>query len=356
MGPLDRHLRSVRRSAGVSLRRVAVEDGVHASTWSRHVERARWARPYEGVAIAPWASDEDRTTVAAVALAHGGAAGGATARWLHGRGPRPRELEVVIPHARAVRRVVAAPPRPARADAEGPEALRAERAAAVAAREADRWLRRCRKVAVHRCRWLTLGDVLDLAGVPTLSPTATALSLAASAPDEVRSYLVDARHAGQLQLDDVQERTDAVPRFRGRHLLLAALVALQDRSPESPFHDQVLTVVQQRGYRPLTTPLHLETPHGRALAPDIPIPDWMVALELDGDRFHRDREARRRDRNRLAAYASVPWVPLVIDHRTWTREQERVFADLDEAILGQRRLGIGVDAPLPPHLAARLHR
>ncbi|MEX1178883.1 MAG: hypothetical protein WEB09_10510 [Nitriliruptor sp.] len=383
MDPLHRHLRAVRRAAGISSRTAALDEGVHPTSWNRHVVRHRWARPYEGVAIAPWADDEDQTAVAAVAVAHGGAACGETARWLHGHGRRPRELEVAIPHARSVRRVSPDPPPRRRAadpaattnaggagGAPGPghagddplggpadvEATRAERAAAAADEEARRWHARCRKVRVRRCRWLAPSDVVLLRGVPVLAPVATTLSLAAGAPDHVRGFLVDARHAGQLELAAVRERLAEVRSLRGRHVLVATLEALEDRHLESVFHDRVLAEVERRGYGPSLAPVVLDTPHGRPVQPDVALVAWQVALELDGDRFHRDRDARRRERERLSAYASSGWVVLIVDHRTWTEQRERVFADLDGAILAQRGSGRGRNALLPPHLRTRSGR
>ncbi len=362
MDPLARHLRLVRRRAGVSTRAAAVEEGVHPTTWNRYVDGERWARPYDGVAIAAWAADHDAATLAAVAAAHDGAVAGETARWLHGHGGRPRRLEVVIPHTRSVRRVAAdqatarhrgdgdGAARPRRAGAEDAETRAAEAAAKRADSEARVLLRRCSKVVVRRCRWLAPGDVVLLRGVPVLDPVATSLSLAATAPDQVRGFLVDARFAGQLDLVAVRARVANLPSLRGRHLLTDALDALDGRQPESVFHDRVLSELQRRGYHPATAPVVLDTPHGRPVHPDIALPDWQVSLELDGDRYHRDRDARRRERDRLSSYASSDWAVVIVDHRTWTQYRERVFADVDGAIAAQLRRGIGLGVPLPPHL------
>jgi hypothetical protein len=348
MDPLTRHLRAVRRTAGVSTRAQAREHGVHPPTWNRHVVSERWARPYPGVVIADWAGDEDRTTIAAVAAAHGGAAAGETARWLHGRGQRPRQLEVVIPHGRTVRRVDSGPAIGGDGDVTSDD--RASRAEREADEEARRWLQRCRKVRIVRSRWLTPGDVVLLAGVPVLTPEATALSLTTSAPDEVRGFLVDAGFHDQLDLARVRDRLATVRSLRGRHRLLATLDELDGRRPESVFHDVVLSEVERRGYRPSRSPLDLPTPVGRLLRPDIALVDFHVALELDGDRFHRDRDARRRERDRLSAYASSAWVVIIVDHRTWTERPEQVFADLDAAIVRQLANGVGSALLLPPHL------
>lgn len=350
MDPLRRHVRNARDTAGVATRAAAVNEGVHASTWLRYVRREGWVQPYAGIAIAAWATDQDAATLAAVCAAHDGAASAETARWRHGLGARPRQLEVVIAHERAIR-AVAPDPVPAARMAGAGEAQRANVAAQQRSREVRRWHQRCRKVRVRRSRWLRPQDVVRLDGVPTLTPVATAVSLAATDPDAVRAFLVDARQAGKLQLAEVWARLAEIGPVRGRHVLVAALEALEDRRPESAFHDEVLSVLEQHGYRPARAPIPLATPHGRSLLPDVPLPAWQVAIELDGDRFHADRAARRRDRERMSAYASTDWKPIIVDFQTWHEDRRRVFADIDAAIKAQRRHGIGRDVPLPPHLS-----
>lgn len=355
MDPLRRHLRRCRGTAGVSSRARASEEGVHPSTWNRYVARECWARPYEGIAIAPWAPDLDAAALAAVALAHGGAASGPTARWLHGLGPRPPRLEVTIPHARSVRAVAPdpAPPPPPGPGADD-EARRADHAARRAVAEGRRWLARCRRIRVRRCRWLCSDDVVIVRGVPTLAPAATALTIAAGHPEQLRPYLIDARHARRVDLDEVRDRLRAVGSLRGRHLVVRTLDELADRHPESILHDEVLTHFEGRGYRPSRAPTTLPTPRGRDVPADIPLRDWKVVIEIEGDLYHRDRAARRRDRDKQSAYASSEWVLIVVDSQIWAEDRERVEADVDAAILAQRRRGIGVDAPLPPHLAVRV--
>lgn len=342
MPPWNRHVRDCRDTAGVGTRARAAEVGVHPRTWLRRCAAEGWARPYEGIAIAPWVTDHDAAVLAAVAAAHRGAACGETARWWHRLGPRPRKLAVAIPHGHARRTVRRDPPPPPRLDASAGPAERAARAAERrAAEEQRRWHVRCRLVEVRRSRWLTSDDVEHVAGVPVLSPVATAISLASTHPEDVRAYLIDARQAGKLELDSVADRLAAVGPVRGRHVLRAALEALEGRRPESAFHDEVLTAFERRGYRPTRHAIRLTTPRGRDLNPDIALEDHQVAVELEGDRYHRDRDARRRDRERASAYASTDWVVILVDHQTWMRNRPQIFADVDAAIDGQLRRGIG---------------
>ncbi|MEX0835495.1 MAG: hypothetical protein WD010_05360, partial [Nitriliruptor sp.] len=325
------------------------------------------ARPYRGVAIAPWASDVDRATLAAVILAHDGAACGRTARWLQGLGERPRGLEVITSHARAVRGVRPDPEPPrgeddagragsadADVDAAGTSGVSTEeerRQRLIAHHERRRWHRRCARVEVARSRWFERSDVEVIGGIPTLLPAANALVLARVAPLELRGYLVDARQQRRLDLADLAARLEDVRHLPGRHLLASHLAELGDNAAESAFHLEVLRSLEAAGYRPSREPVRLVTPRGRPLLPDIPLERWRVALELDGDRYHRDRTARRRDRDRLSAYASTDWAVLIVDHQTWMQDRPRVMADLDAAIEQQRARGIGAE-----HVPPRGHR
>jgi hypothetical protein len=343
-----RFVRACRDTEGVGTRATASAAGLHPSTWRRRCAREGWAFPYAGVAIAPWARHGEVPALAAVAAAHGGALAGATARWRHDLGGRPRVLEVVIPHATPVRAVRPDPPPVPPLELAVSDAEAAAHAAARAEREDHRrWHARCRRITVRRCRWLRPDDVSLVGGVPVLGVAATAISLAATAPDELRAFLVDARHAGAVDLAEVRTRLADVGPVASRHLLTSTLDDLEGRRPESIFHDEVLTELQRRGYRPATAPMHLPTPRGRPVSPDIPLPDWQVAIETDGDRYHRDRDARRRDRERQSAYASSTWRCILVDHQTWTTAREQVFADIDAAIASQRRLGIGADVEPP---------
>ncbi len=345
-----RYVRACRNTAGVGTRADAVAVGVGPRTWQRRCDAEGWARPYLGVAIAPWARDRDAAILAAVIAAHGGAAGGETARWRLELGSRPRTLGVVVPHDVRARRVRPSPlPPDAPVGQPTADELAAYREHRRSVDELGAWHRRCGNVEVRRCRWLLPEDIQPVAGVPVLSPVATAISLAASHPEDVRGFIIDAQQAGKLRLADVRDRLEGIRAVPGRHVLRQTLDELEGRVPESVFHDAVLSVLERLGYRPTTRAIELVSPTGRELRPDVPLEVWKVAIELDGDRYHRDRDARRRDRDRLSAYAGTEWVPIIVDHRTWTSERERILREIDAAIDAQRARGIGADVS-PPRL------
>lgn len=214
-------------------------------------------------------------------------------------------------------------------------------------REDRQWRARCRRVVVRRCRWLGPEDLEVLRGLRVTRPEVTAIHLAAGPPAVLRAYLVDGRHQGWLDLAAVRARLARLGPVQGRHRLRAHLDELEHRAPESVFHDGVLDTLLALGYAPTTHPVSVPTATGRAVSPDIPLERWRVAIELDGDAFHRDRVQRRRDRDRLAAYATTDWRPVVVDWRSWHDERETLLATLDAAIEAQRRRGIGTQHPPP---------
>jgi hypothetical protein len=324
------HLRTCRRRHGVSTVAAATEDGVSPSTWRRRTDGEGWAAPYPGVRIAPWAPVGLAPALTAVVEAHGPGAAvtGTAAAWWLGVHPEPGtgDLEVVIPHGKRVRCVTDV-------TSEDPEQRR--------------WLARCRRVRVRRCRWLRPDDVETVRGLRLTNAEAVAVHLGAGRPSTLRAFLVDARHRGLLDLDRLRHRLEEVGPTRGRHVVRFHVEDLLGSGPESVFHDRVLRDLAALGYRPTSHPVRIETAGGRTVLPDVPLEAWKVAVELDGDAFHRDREQRRRDRDRLAAYVATEWRPVVVDWRSWHEDREAILTTLDAAIARQRERGIG-DNVRPP--------
>jgi hypothetical protein len=296
----------------------AAELGLGASSFYEGAARDGWSRPFPGTRVAPGKEGDLKTIlVAATDTMPAAAASGRTAAWLHGltMGP-PRTLEVLIPHG-------------------------------CSARKHER-------LAFRRSRWFEPAvDVVDVDAVPTLGGSALALTWAALGPAELRALLIDAAHRGIVDLDVLGDRLAGLGSFPGRARLRRLAVDLARSRIESSFEDDVRGDLERRGYRPAARPTPIATPDGRGLTVDIALP-WYVAVEPEGDRFHRTREQRRADRRRLAQYAGTPWVPVPVDWRDWQLEPGRVRAAIDAAVLSQVRAGWGREVPLPPHLRRRI--
>jgi hypothetical protein len=291
--------------------------GVSAATFYRRTSEERgWSTPFPGVRVTPGGLPSVQTQVVSLLEAIGaGGAAGRTGAWLHGLRPYPPDIvEVVVPHGRW---------RP----------------------------RRRASYRVRLARWLTEDDVVEVEGVPVLALPALLLSAGRWERRELRALAIDALHRGLTDLDRLTARAAAVGPVEGVGNIRELVRELGDRRVESVFHDEVLDVLDRQGYRPARTVTRIATPDRRGLGIDIALP-WNVAVEPEGDAFHRSRAQRRADRRRTAQYAGTDWVPVPVDWRDWMLEQRRVLDAVDAAILAQRARGFGHEVPLPPHLHA----
>jgi hypothetical protein len=289
--------------------------GVSAATFYRRTsEDLGWSTPFPGVRVAPGELPSVQTQVVSLLEAIGaGGAAGRTGAWLHGLRPYPPDVvEVVVPHGR----------------------WRPQRRATY---------------RVRLARWLTEDDVVELDGVPVLAPPALLLSAGRWERRELRALAIDALHRGLADLEQLSARAAAVGPVEGVGNVRELLRELGDRRVESVFHDEVLDVLDRRGYRPARSVTRIATPDRRGLGIDIALP-WNVAVEPEGDAFHRSRAQRRADRRRTAQYAGTDWVPVPVDWHDWMLEHGRVLDAIDAAILAQWARGFGHEAPLPPHL------
>ncbi|MCA1782181.1 MAG: hypothetical protein LC679_08420 [Intrasporangiaceae bacterium] len=190
--------------------------------------------------------------------------------------------------------------------------------------------------------------LIDL--VPTLGLPAffiTCVGRGAVTRDQVWAWLIDAVHRRSTQPDLILERLDQVGPVMGRAELRRRCQELARLRVESIFQDDVAQELARLGYRPERSTMRIATPDGVGVQVDIPLLAWKVAVEPDGDAYHRTREQRRADRRRDAAFAGTDWVRVPIDWRDWHLERGYVLAAIDAAIAAQQRRGIGTTCPAP---------
>jgi hypothetical protein len=303
---------AVRERHGVADSRLAVAHGVSRQRFFDRTRREGWQVARSGIRLHPHstASVQRRLMVALTATAGLGAASGETAAWLHGlRTYPPDRLSIAIAHA------ARAKPRDG--------------------------------VLVRRARWLADDVVTDVEGVPTLTVPATLLSCAKSPVDAQRARLIDVLHRRLATAGEVialLERCGPVP---GRGTLRALLEEFGPLVVESIFQDEVVRTLRALGFPAERSTRRIDTPDGVGLTVDIALLAWLVALEPEGDAFHRTREQRRTDRRRVAAYAGTEWALVPIDWRDWFLDREHVLDSILAAIAAQQRRGIGVDVAVP---------
>lgn len=303
---------AVRDRHGVADAGLAATHDVTRSRFHRRTEREGWRVPRDGVRIHPHVPDsvQQRVTVVTVRTAGLAAASRETAAWLHGLRTHPPDRQHV------------ALAQPYRAD-------------------------RHRDVLIHRARWLRTEDITEVQGVPTLTVPATLLSSSRNDASQQRARLIDVLHGGLANHDEVLDLLERVGPVPGKATLRDLCLELGPLTVESIFQDDVATTLLGLGYPAERSVAHIDTADGIGLSPDIALLPWLLALETEGDAFHRTREQRRLDRRRLAAYAGTPWVPYPVDWRDWFEDRDHVLDGLDAAIEMQRRRGFGRDLPPP---------
>lgn len=312
---MDSWTQLVRRTAhrhDVADIELALLCGVSRSWFYRRTATEGWKAPNRRVRIAPGArpSVQQRLLTACLATTHLAAASGTTAAWLHGlRSRPPRTAAFVVAYGT---RVPSVP-----------------------------------RTAGRGARWLEPADVTKVGGVPTLRPAAMILSIAHLAPRTTRALLIDVVHGGLATTEQIAARIERAGPLVNRGMLLEACEDLGVRRIESVFHDDVVNELTRIGYHPTREATHLDTPDGRGVCSDVLLEDWAVAIEPEGDAYHRTRSQRRSDRRRAAQYAGTEYRVIPIDWRDWQEDRDAVLDAIDAAIAVQRRLGIGHDRPPP---------
>lgn len=298
---------------GVADVALAAAHDIAPSRFYRRTAREGWEAPARRVRIHPSAgrSVQRDLLVACHATDKVVAAGGFTAAWLRGLVPRP-------------------PPRPS-----------------VVTQQASPHLPPGLRVMSRRARWLEPGDVSIVQHVPTLRPAPMLVSCLATSEENWWPLLIDVTHRRLADPGEVRERLDRIGALPGSARLRVRCQELSSAVIESIFQDAVATELEALGYQPARGALRIPTADGIGLTVDVPLPAWKVAVEPDGDAFHRTREQRRLDRRRAAAFASIEWARVPVDWRDWHLDREHVLAAIDAAIAQQRARGIGAHVAPP---------
>jgi hypothetical protein len=291
--------------------------GLSENRFYRRTAREFWGAPCSRVRVHPTSrpSLQRQVLIAGGSTTRPVAAAGELAVWLHGLRPRPPQRATVLLHHAGTCGGVP-------------------------------------RLGVRRARWLATGDILQIDLVPTLRLPALLLAMSATDPERTRSVLIDAVQRGLTTPDAVRVRVADVGAAPGRAALLELCDRVERLRIESAFQDDVAGELERRGYRPERSTRRIPTADGIGLEIDIPLPDWLVAVEPEGDAYHRTRDQRRTDRRRAGAFASTNWVQVPVDWRDWLLDRDHVMAAIDAAIAAQQARGIGTDRPAP---ASRQH-
>jgi very-short-patch-repair endonuclease len=205
-------------------------------------------------------------------------------------------------------------------------------------------------VRIHRVSAIGPADVGDRDGIIVTSPARTLFDLAGTHPGKVEVALDGALHCGLVSLPRLRwfVRTHAGRGRPGSAVMRSLLSARPDGyvPPESPLEGKVWSLLRRTGLPPPVRQ-HRVLDGGRVIARvDLAYPDAMVAIEVDGYRWHSGWQAWRDDlarRNRLTA---LGWRVLHVTHDDLVARPDGIVDHL-RALLSARSLSRGARSAGP---------
>ena len=199
---------------------------------------------------------------------------------------------------------------------------------------------------VHRSTDLGPRYVVEVEGIPVTTPARTIVDLGAVAGRRTVGMAFDA--ALRLRLTTLGEVEDVINRVarRGRVGVGHARAVVEERrawhsETESVLEDQFRQIISDAGL-PLPEPqVRVSDTTGRAVARvDFAYPDQRLAIELDGFRYHSDREAFMNDRARQNALLSTGYRLLRYTARDLRQQPARVAAEVSRFLFGPTQISL----------------
>ena len=191
-------------------------------------------------------------------------------------------------------------------------------------------------ITVHRSRTLARGDVRVQLGIPATSPARTVVDCARLLAPKTRTRTVhDALRSPALTEAQLSQMCARLPGHPGARLVSEILSDIDGAPTRSDFERLFLDFCERFGLPQPRTNVRVAGHEA-----DIVFVEERVIVELDGWRFHRDREAFEADRDRDADMLAL--ADCVTVRITWKRfkyEPAREAARLDRILARRRRRG-----------------
>lgn len=166
-------------------------------------------------------------------------------------------------------------------------------------------------VTVHRTRRLVGSEVTRRRGIPVTTPLRTLSDMAMLLDEAQLEELIcdflsrQVVTTGQLakHIAGAGARRPGAPRMR-----TVVLRLLDDGVPESVAEAQLVQRLEQLGFPEPERQFEVRTPERRLVARvDLSYPDHLVAIEMDGYRWHSDPRRFNSDRRRDLELAALGW-------------------------------------------------
>ena len=276
--------------------------GVTSRAVDARASRERWPRPHPAVVLIPGARWNHLAALAAAQLHLGdrAAAGGMSAAWLYGLVAKaPVRPHLLLPHQA----------HPA-----------------------------TRGVVIRRSRHVAAEDRTRVNKLSTVTVAFLMTSLAAQmTTDGLRAIAIDARQRRLLDIGEVAERIEGMPRIPGRRRLVQVLKELEVDGSDSVFERRVRQRLYDEGFMPSADPIPVQSRSGRSLHLDIGFAAERVAIECQGFLAHSSRDQLNRDSQRENALAlSGEWLILKLTWDRFMRAWPAFVKDLRAALEARR--------------------
>lgn len=189
-----------------------------------------------------------------------------------------------------------------------------------------------------RCtRSLLADEWCEIEGLPVTSAARTLVDLAGPASSRRLAELAAAGvRVGACTLTDIRGALEAHPNARGRARLRAALDLLADDGGRAR-SDVEVAALQALVAAGLPRPVvahRVVDGRGRLVAElDLAYPDRLLAIEIDGFRWHSSPEHKRRDEERQNGLVLAGWTVLRFSASEVLRRPQRLVATVRDALL-----------------------
>lgn len=178
-------------------------------------------------------------------------------------------------------------------------------------------------------------DLTVVDSIPTTTPTLTLIDVARFVgPGRLGSMVDDAVTRSLTSYEDLHRRFGELAR-RGRDGIATMRTVLEERpcgavAPDSGFEASVMNRLRSIGFDRV---LHhrVEAKHHHYVL-DIAWPDYKVAIECDGFRFHRTEEQLVWDDQRRNALTLMGWVVLHETYQRFRRDPGAIVLDASAAL------------------------
>ncbi len=166
---------------------------------------------------------------------------------------------------------------------------------------------------VHESKDLRLGDVVLREGIPTTTAVRTVVDVGASASQRYVEHCLDTGlRLGLFTLTEVGSFIKRVARS-GRNGIGKIRPLVEQRTKwntasESALEDRFRRLVATSGLPPPTAQHCVDDGSAIVCRADFAYPDRRILIELDGERYHMDREAFQNDRMKQNRVHALGWV------------------------------------------------